>query len=105
MLKCTFCPQEDRFYEEQMILSYDEFDAPITIVGRSKNDDVELSLKTITLEDAYITLHSQSLVEILNRTSVPIEFVCKQYSSKEKEDEAKLKVFENLNRQEAEEKI
>lgn len=102
---CTFSPEEARYYKEQMTLSYDEFEAPIWIEGCSKNDDVELIPRIIKLEDAYITLHSQYVVELHNKTSVPIEFVWKQHPSKEKEDEIKKKVFENLNRQEAEEKI
>ena len=102
---CTFCPQEDREYEEKLELTYDDFEASIKVIGRSKNDDVFLSRRMIELEQAYITKHSQSFVTIENKTSVPIEFVWKQYPSKEKEDEAKKKVYENLNRQEAEEKI
>ena len=102
---CTFCPLEDKQYIEEMILTYDEFEAKITVRGRSKNDDVKLSRSAIKLEDAYITLHSQAFMDIINKSTVPVDFVWKQYLSKEKEDEAKNKVFENLNRQEAEEKI
>jgi hydrocephalus-inducing protein len=102
---CTFCPLTEGFYEETMVLSYDDENSKIRIFGKAKNDNVSLSSNEIALEDAYITLHSQMPIYIRNDTSVPIEFVWKQYPSKEREDEEKRRVFDNLNRQEAEEKI
>lgn len=102
---CTFCPQDDREYEEDMILTYDEFEAVIKIYGRSKNDQVSLNKKVVELDPAYITKHSQAFVTINNNTNVPIDFVWKRHESKEMEDNAKKETFERLNRQEEEEKI
>ena len=102
---CTFCPEKEKNYKESMILSYDETDHVINIFGKSKNDAVDISPKILEMEPAYITLHTEKTVTITNDTGVPIEFVWKQFESKEKEEEAKEKVFQNLTRQEAEEKI
>ena len=102
---CTFCPEKEKNYKESMILSYDETDHIINIVGKSKNDAVDISPKILEMEPAYITLHTEKTVTITNDTGVPIEFIWKQFESKEKEEEAKEKVFQNLTRQEAEEKI
>jgi hydrocephalus-inducing protein len=88
-----------------MILTYDETDHIINIYGKSKNDAVDISPKILEMEPAYITLHTEKTVTITNDTGVPIEYVWKQFESKEKEEEAKQKVFQNLSKQEQEEKI
>ena len=102
---CTFCPEKEKNYKESMILSYDETDHIITIYGKSKNDAVDISPKILEMEPAYITLHTEKSVTITNDTGVPIGYVWKQFESKEKEEEAKQKVFQNLSKQEQEEKI
>ena len=102
---CTFCPEKEKNYKEKMILTYDEADHIINIFGKSKNDAVDISPKILEMEPAYITLHTEKTVTITNDTGVPIEFVWKQFESKEKEEEAKQKVFQNLSKQEQEEKI
>ena len=102
---CTFCPEKEKNYKEKMILTYDETDHVINIFGKSKNDAVDISPKILEMEPAYITLHTEKTVTITNDTGVPIEFVWKQFESKEKEEEAKQKVFQNLSKQEQEEKI
>ena len=65
----------------------------INIFGKSKNDAVDISPKILEMEPAYITLHTEKTVTITNDTGVPIEFVWKQFESKEKEEEAKQKVL------------
>ena len=102
---CTFCPEKEKNYKESMILTYDETDHIINIYGKSKNDAVDISPKILEMEPAYITLHTEKTVTITNDTGVPIEYVWKQFESKEKEEEAKQKVFQNLSKQEQEEKI
>ena len=81
---CTFCPEKEKNYKESMILSYDESDHIITIYGKSKNDAVDISPKILEMEPAYITLHTEKSVTITNDTGVPIEYVWKQFESKEK---------------------
>ena len=93
---CTFCPEKEKNYKEKMILTYDEADHIINIFGKSKNDAVDISPKILEMEPAYITLHTEKTVTITNDTGVPIEFVWKQFESKEKEEEAKQKVFQNI---------
>lgn len=102
---CTFCPEEDREYVENMTLNYDELEAIIKVTGRSKNDNVKLSKSVVQLDNAYISKHSQSFITIENNTSVPIEFSWKGNSSKQEEDSAKAIIFQKLARQEDEEKI
>lgn len=63
---CAFCIQVAKYYKEQMILSYDEREAPIIARGKSMNDDVKLSEDQIELDGAYILLHSQSTISIDN---------------------------------------
>ena len=102
---CTFCPLEDREYEEHLQLNYDELEAIIRVSGRSKNDKVRLNKSVVELDPAYITKHSQSFVTIENNTAVPIEFSWKGNPSKVEEDKAKEDLFQKLARQEEEEKI
>ncbi|MCQ2815788.1 MAG: hypothetical protein MJ252_00835 [archaeon] len=84
---CTFCPEKDKQYKETMILTYDETDHIISIFGKSKNDAVDITPKILEMEPAYITLHTEKTVTITNDTGVPIDFVWKQFESKEREDQ------------------
>ena len=100
-----FIPQESRPYKEEMLLCYDNLEAAIQIYGESHNDNVYLSKNHLHMEDTYITLYSHQYFQIVNKSSVPVEFSWRAFQTEVEENKKKSQLIAQLNDEEAEERM
>lgn len=87
-----FIPQESRPYKDEVILYYDHLEASIPIKGESHNDNVYLSKTHIHMEPTSITLYSHQYYQIVNKSSVPVEFSWRAFSTEREENEKKTRL-------------
>jgi len=88
----SFIPQESRPYKDEVILHYDHLEAIIQICGESHNDNVYLSKTHIHMEPTSITLYSHQYYQIVNKSSVPVEFSWRAFSTEREENEKKTRL-------------
>ena len=100
-----FIPQESRPYREEIFLCYDGLEACIPIYGESHNDNVYLSKTHLHMEDTYITLYSHQYFQIVNKSSVPVEFSWGAFATESEENKKKMLLIGQLNNEEAEERM
>ena len=103
-----FNPQEARLYEEELILAYDTnnaLQANVRITGESYNDSVQLSKTHLHMEDTYITLYSHQYFQIINHSTVPVEFSWRSFATEVEENKKKLQLINTLNEEEAGERM
>ena len=100
-----FTPTESKPYKNEAILSYDNLQAYIPVMGSAHNGNVYLSKSYIQMDDAYIGLQSQQTLQIVNKSSVKVDFQWRAFSNEKEEMEKKSKLRIELDREEMEEKI
>lgn len=100
-----FIPQESRPYKEEMVLCYDNLEAAIQIYGEGHNDNVYLSKNHLHMEDTYITLYSHQYFQIVNKSSVPVEFSWRAFQTEVEEHKKKSQLIAQLNEEEANERM
>ena len=81
-----FIPQESRPYKGELLLWYDNLEAVIQVFGESHNDNVYLSKNHLHMEDTYITLYSHQYFQIVNKSSVPVEFSWRAFQTEVEEN-------------------
>ena len=101
----TFLPLESRKYEGKLGLSYDNLEAEVAMRGEAQNAYVYLSKNHIDMRETYITLYSQEYLQIFNKSDVPVEFSWRAFYNEKDEIAQKEKLKEQLDREEAEEKM
>ena len=72
-----------------MILSYDKYEATVTITGEGHNDNVYLSKAHIHMDPTSISLFSNQYYKIVNKSTVPIEFSWRAFATEKEEAEKK----------------
>jgi hydrocephalus-inducing protein len=92
-------------YKDEVTLFYDNLEASIPIVGESHNDHVYLSKTLIHMEPTSITLYSHQYFQIVNKSSVPIEFSWRAFATEREENDKKMKLNMQLSQEEAEERM
>lgn len=85
-------------------MSYDNLDAQIPIIGESHNDNVYLSKTHIHTDPTSITLFSHHYYQIVNRSTVPIEFSWRALCTATEEREKKMRLNMQLTQEEADER-
>jgi hydrocephalus-inducing protein len=80
-------------------------EAVIPIVGESHNDNVYLSKTHIHMEPTSITLYSHQYYQIVNKSTVPVEFSWRAFATEREENEKKLRLNMQLSQEEAEERM
>jgi len=100
-----FCPQEARGYTEAMTLSYDGLDAEVSIKGESYEAEVYLSQQVLTMKATYIGLTYYDYVELINNSSVPVEFSWRTAKSEKEEKDKKDQLIQKLQSDEAANKV
>lgn len=100
-----FIPQESRPYKDELLLCYDNLEAGIQIYGESHNDNVYLSKNHLHMEDTYITLYSHQYFQIVNKSSVPVEFSWRAFQTEVEENKKKSQLIAQLNDEESEERM
>ena len=80
-------------------------DAAIPIIGESHNDNVYLSKTHIHMEPTSITLYSHQYYQIVNKSSVPVEFSWRAFATEREEREKKARLNLQLSQEEAEERM
>lgn len=98
-------PQESRPYKDEVLLIYDSLEAYIPIHGESHNDNVYLSKTHIHMEDTSITLYSHQYYQIVNKSSVPVEFSWRAFATEREERDKKSRLIAELAKEEAEERM
>lgn len=68
----NFYPMEAKTYKNEILLSYDGLEAYVQIMGVAHNGNVYLSKSFIQMDDAYIGLHTQQTLQIINKSSVKV---------------------------------
>jgi len=101
----SFVPQESRPYKDEVTLKYDLLEASIPIIGESHNDNVYLSKTHIHMEPTSITLCSHQYYQIVNKSSVPVEFSWRTFATEREENEKKARMNAQLSQDEAEERM
>ena len=91
-----FVPQEARKYSEDLFFSYDDLEAEIPIVGEAHNDNVYLSKSHIHTDPTSITLFSHQYFEIVNKSTVPIEFSWRAFATQIEEQAKKQRLNQQL---------
>ena len=91
-----FVPQEARKYSEDLFFSYDGLEAEIPIVGEAHNDNVYLSKSHIHTDPTSITLFSHQYYEIVNKSTVPIEFSWRAFATQIEEQAKKQRLNQQL---------
>lgn len=84
-----FVPQEARTYKEEVTLLYEDMEATIPVVGEAHNDNVYLSKSHIHTDPTSITLFSHQYYQIVNKSSVPVEFSWRAFATEIEEKEKK----------------
>lgn len=87
-----FIPQESRPYKDEVVLLYDKLEAVVPILGESHNDNVYLSKTHIHMEPTSITLYSHQYYQIVNKSSVPVEFSWRAFATEREENEKKARL-------------
>ena len=85
-------PKESRPYKDEIVLSYDDLEAQIPIFGESHNDNVYLSKTHIHMEPTSITLYSHQYYQIVNKSSVPVQFNWRAFATEREENEKKTRL-------------
>jgi hydrocephalus-inducing protein len=100
-----FLPQEARTYNESLVLSYDNLEAEVKIRGESFAAEVYLSQTVLTMKDTYVGLSYYDYVELINNSSVPVEFSWRSAKSEKEEKEKKDQLIQKLQADEAANKV
>ena len=100
----NFIPQEAKKYVEELRLSYEGLEAEIPIVGEAHNDNVYLSKTHIHTDPTSITLFSHQYFEIVNKSTVPIEFSWRAFATEMEEQIKKQRLNQQLTAEEIEER-
>ena len=74
-------------------------------MGESHNDNVYLSKTHIHMEPTSITLYSHQYYQIVNKSTVPVEFSWRAFATEREENEKKLRLNMQLSQEEAEERM
>ena len=102
----SFTPNESKEYNLEGIFSYDNLKAYVGFKGRSEDDDrVRLSKERIQMDDAYIGLKTQQTIQIVNRSSVKVDFQWRAFATEREEIDKKNKLKHQLDQEEAEERM
>jgi hydrocephalus-inducing protein len=101
----SFFPQEARIYKDELMLAYDNMEACVQIRGESHNDYVYLSNTPIQMKKTYIQLYSQDYLQIVNKSSVPIEFSWRAFGTEKEENDKKMRLIHQLAQEETEERM
>lgn len=104
-LNFTFVPQHARKVREELVLSYDNMEAIIPVVGEAHNDNVYLSKTHIHADATSITLFSHQYYQIHNKSQVPIEFSWRAFATELEENEKKMRLTAQLSQEENEERM
>lgn len=96
---------EAKTYKNEILLSYDNLEAYIQIMGVAHNGNVYLSKSFIQMDDAYIGLHTQQTLQIINKSNVKVDFQWRAFATEKEEQEKKNKIRSQLDQEEAEEKM
>jgi hypothetical protein len=67
-------------------------EASVPIFGESHNDNVYLSKTHIHMEPTSITLYSHQYYQIVNKSSVPVEFSWRAFAPEREEKEKKMRL-------------
>ena len=81
----VFTPQAAKKYADELYLSYEGLEAEIQIIGEAHNDNVYLSKSHIHTDPTSITLFSHQYFEIVNKSTVPIEFSWRAFATEMEE--------------------
>ena len=100
-----FTPTESKPYKNEAILSYDNLQAYIPVIGAAHNGNVYLSKSFIQMDDAYIGLQSQQTLQIVNKSSVKVDFQWRSFSTEKEETEKKNKLRNELDHEEVDERM
>lgn len=104
-LNFAFVPQHARKVREELVLSYDNMEAIIPVVGEAHNDNVYLSKTHIHADATSITLFSHQYYQIHNKSQVPIEFSWRAFATELEENEKKMRLTAQLSQEENEERM
>lgn len=101
-----FYPHEFKPYKSEAILSYDNLEAYVTILGNAQNSvGVYLSKSHITMDEAYISLQTQQTLQIVNKSKYKVDFQWRAFQTEKEETEKKNKLRAQLDQEEAEERM
>ncbi len=101
-----FCPQEARAYvDERLTLSYDNLEADVLIRGESYAAEVYLSQQVLTMKPTYIGLTYYDYVELINNSTVPVEFSWRSTKSEKEEKDKKDQLIQKLQSDESANKV
>ncbi len=100
-----FAPQEVRRYAERAILSYDMLEAEVQLAGESYEAKVFLNRDTLHMKPTYISLTYCDFVEIVNDSSVAVDFSWRATKSEKEEKDKRDLFIRNLESEEAAEKV
>ena len=79
-------------------------EAEIPIIGEAHNDNVYLSKSHIHTDPTSITLFSHQYFEIVNKSTVPIEFSWRAFATQMEEAAKKMRLNQQLTQEEIEER-
>jgi hydrocephalus-inducing protein len=82
------------------MLTYDKFEAAISILGDGHNDNVYLSKSHIHMDPTSISLFSHQYYKIVNKSSVPVEFSWRAFATEREEQEKKARLNLQLTQEE-----
>ena len=100
-----FYPHEFKPYKAEAILSYDNLEAYVTIMGNAQDYQVYLSKNHITMDEAYISLQTQQTFQIVNKSKYKVDFQWRAFQTEKEETEKKNKLRSQLDQEEAEERM
>jgi len=101
-----FKPIESRVFQEEVRITYDNLEAFAPIIGEAHNDsNVYLNKIFINFPDTYITLSTQESLKIINKSQIPIDFEWRAFANEREEFEQKARLHEQLQQEEAEERL
>ncbi len=88
-----------------MILCYGDVQAVIRLKGHAVNVDIQFSTRNLQLQDTYIARLSQSTVDIINNSDIPVDFSWRAFANSVDEIQQKLKLGVQLREEEIEEQL
>jgi hydrocephalus-inducing protein len=100
-----FYPTEEKDYRLEGIFAYDNLRSYFTVSGKSHKGNVYLSKSYIQMDDAYIGLQTQQTLQIVNKSSVKVDFQWRAFKTEKEEYDKKNKLRLQLDQEEAEEKM